>query len=133
MNTATNEIPGAICYYKGKTHFVVETVEDNKLKILNPSDNRKLVVRADNPELKVTANRLSTVDHKGDWYLADPAGLIISLKTHKIMQWGKENGNRIAIMAMVRGKTVKPTASKPVSPLPELVENDPELADDWPF
>lgn len=90
---------GNIVVYKGKLHVVVDMSDDMlKWQIMNPAEgNNKLMVNFMNV-CDTPYNPLTTVEHRGNKYLVSKKGTIISLTTRRIMEWPKNNGNRVAIL-----------------------------------
>ena len=97
--TVTNIHVGRVCTYKGSFHVIVEN-NSHSVKILDPSTNVKLVVKAENVRIK--KSRLLLVNHRGSKYLVSPKGTIISMKSYRVMKWAPEHGVRLAILALVK-------------------------------
>ena len=98
--TTTTAPIGAYVVYKDTVHIIVDANEDNTMyKILNPlKGNSKLQVASKN--LGTTPFTDATVvSHKGNLYLRTVKDCIISIRTGRVMAWGTENGDRLAILA----------------------------------
>lgn len=87
---------GKYCQYKGDRFLIVED-RDSKLLII--SLEKKLQILKDNAVI-LPFKPAKTVTYKSAEYLVTRFGAIISLATHKFMNWDAKNGNRKAILAL---------------------------------
>lgn len=96
---------GAYFKYKGTNMVAVESIGHSgvlKYKLLDPTDNTKVVVKASNVDLEMLdITPMVHVNRCGAHYLRSVKGLLISLKTGRVMKWSDTNGNRKAILQAV--------------------------------
>lgn len=79
--------------------FLVTEIKNNMVRIVNPDS--KNYVGAD----KLTPMNLPSaklVKHGGLPYLVTHKDLIISLRTHRVMKWCDNNGNRTRILELAK-------------------------------
>jgi hypothetical protein len=60
----------------------------------------------------VKQGRAVVVEHKGNKYVVDNKNQIISVKSHKVMEWGEENGDRKDILALAAKKFAEKAAAQ---------------------
>jgi len=88
---------GSYVTYKGNT-FIVTEYDGTYVRIIKPSCKRRVLFSS----IKILENikPARIVTYKDSSYIVTEKGLIISLTSHRIMKWGNENGNRIAILKL---------------------------------
>lgn len=92
---------GQYVTYKNAVHMVVATAGNTGawVRLINPAVGQgKVQVNGANCSHTNYAPA-RVIGHKGAEYLVTGKGLIISLTTNRVMNWGDENGNRIAILS----------------------------------
>ena len=111
-STQTYYIEGTHIYNKnGEEVFKEDSVDRNKIFA----------------NLAVKGGRAKVVEHKGNKYVVNNKGDIISVTTGKRMQWGPENGDRKAILELAQ---VQPTETTTESTVREIVEETSEQIKD---
>ena len=89
--------------YKGNNYLVVRMTGD--LCDLNAPDQKR--VRVHKRNLKpLNCKKAHMTTYRGTAYLLTKSGLIYSCATGKQMNWGKDDGNRKAIISNVRAATM---------------------------
>ena len=110
-STQTYYIEGTHIYNKnGEEVFKEDSVDRNKIFA----------------NLAVKEGRAKVVEHKGNKYVVNNKGDIISVTTGKRMQWGPENGDRKAILELAQVQTaeIQDTSEKQVEASTNLSLND---------
>jgi hypothetical protein len=86
---------GTYVQYKSEPFIILAIIAD-KAHILSPVVGKRFVKLT---QLTYIPRAPAThVVYRDTEYLVTRKGLIISLQTRKIMNWGENNGNRIAIL-----------------------------------
>lgn len=91
---------GSYVNYKLKPYILCE-VRNNSMAVLVSPDNKKVVVGL-SKVLPTNFAPCVVVRHAQADYLVSKLGMIISLKTCKIMQWDTKHGNRLAIIKLAK-------------------------------
>lgn len=79
--------------------LVVECISPTQSKVLF-SDNVKLVINNTNLQI-IEGKSAKTVKYGGMYYLVTPKQSIVSMTSHRIMEWPENHGLRKAILALV--------------------------------
>lgn len=93
---------GSYVKFHGVPYVVTKINANGTIQILNPNaegvDSKKSVAER-NLEL-LTIPRMQIVEHQQGQYLVSAKGLIISMRTGKVMKWDNNNGNRKYILGL---------------------------------
>ena len=89
---------GSYVVYKGRPYIAVKNNGKGKVTILDVESNQKLTVKTSN--IKLYDKTCKTKVHEGTTYLITlgKEPLIISSKTHRVMQWKATHPTRLAIL-----------------------------------
>ena len=97
-----NELVGRYARYKDNTYLILKE-KDDKVQLYNPllpEGHTKVMVAIANVDL--LASSATPVNYRGNDYLVTPKNAIVSLTSGKVMKWGDEHGNRIAILDLAK-------------------------------
>ena len=93
---------GSYVDFQGVTYVVVKHNANETIQILNPLsegvDSKKSVNRLNLEVLPYAP--MKVISYKGTDYLVSIRGLIISLRSNKVMRWDSDHGNRKAILGL---------------------------------
>ncbi|MEI7812432.1 MAG: hypothetical protein WCJ01_08395 [Ignavibacteria bacterium] len=92
---------GSFVKYKNEPYIIIQANDNGTIQIYSPwkeGTDAKKSISADN--LEFLTGKANLVSYKSKDYLATQKGIIISLATNKKMDWGDENGDRKAILAL---------------------------------
>lgn len=90
---------GLYAQYKDSIFLVAEEVSESRIRLINPSlkgSNKNKVVSI--VKVKLFRNAAIKVTYDNSDYLVTAKNNIVSLRTHKVMAWGKEHGHRVNIL-----------------------------------
>ena len=93
---------GSYVKYKNTVRLVTQLFAADSVRLLSPllsGSNANVVVAIKNIEA-TNMRPAKVVNHGVSDYLVTAKGTIISLKTCKVMKWGKTDGTRISIMKL---------------------------------
>lgn len=93
----TKKLVGSIAKYRDDTFVIVTKDLGKHLELLDPLTGNKVRVSATKHSLPVVG-QCSFVGSLLDDYLITPKGLIISLRTARVMKWEPNHGKRKAIL-----------------------------------
>ena len=93
---------GSYVMFREVTFVVTKFNTNATVQILNPLDEgvdaKKSVAEAN--LVALSCKPMQIVTYKGTNYLVSVRGLIISLRSNKVMRWDDSNGNRRAILGL---------------------------------
>jgi hypothetical protein len=113
----TVEVGRYVKYTKDNDIYIVTKLNANgTIQIYNPNKQGAAAKKSVSPSnLTVLADKANIVEYQGANYIVTPKQTIISLTTNKVMQWGRENGNRKAILALAAPQGEVTTTATPVT------------------
>ena len=98
-DTMNNYSIGQYVEYNGNQFIIVGKSSDGDLVKLNsPTLGRKQVSHKNITPMPYAPAK--SITYRGNAYIVTVRGVIISRKTGRIMKWGKENGDRKAILQL---------------------------------
>lgn len=111
--TETTVQPGAYVKYNDGTFIVTKKNANGTWQIYDPTKEgvaaKKSVAEKN---LIPTGTSGKIVTYKDQEYIVTPKQTIISLVTNKAMQWGEENGDRKAVLALAKGTQTDVTGTQ---------------------
>ena len=100
--------PGAYVNYNDGIFIVTKKNANGTWQIYDPTKEGTAAKKSvAEKNLKPTGTLGKIVTYKDQEYIVTPKQTIISLTTNKAMQWGEENGDRKAVLALAQGTPIQ--------------------------
>lgn len=105
--------PGAYVNYNDGIFIVTKKNANGTWQIYDPTKEGTAAKKSvAEKNLKPTGTLGKIVTYKDQEYIVTPKQTIISLTTNKAMQWGEENGDRKAVLALAQGTAIQATGTQ---------------------
>lgn len=113
----TVEVGRYVKYTKDNDVYIVTKLNANgTIQIYNPNKQGTAAKKSVSPSnLTSLTDKATIVEYQGASYIVTPKETIISLTTNKVMKWGRDNGNRKAILALATPQAEVTTTATPVT------------------
>jgi hypothetical protein len=99
---------GSFVKYQGSTYIITQFNDNGTIQIYNPTlegTNAKISVSKTNVE--TLSAQAKIVNYRNADYIVTPKGTIISLTTNKAMDWSENDGNRVAILNLIKDSSAQ--------------------------